>query len=167
MSDMTSYSCSCRHRARNTVTKIMHQVLGGGSTGSIHSYDAAETRSCAEWITATLHPENDPDLSHLFPDGQSLTAASSSIANADRRLFAACKDGWLLAKMLNACFPALVDLQRLKRAPKMKIQATANVEVVLARARTVGVRLNNIGPEDVWAGTPQLCLGLIWQVIKV
>lgn len=38
---------------------------------------------------------------------------------------------------------------------------------MLAGAKSIGVRVENIGAEDIMKGVPHLCLGLIWQILKV
>ena len=47
----------------------------------------------------------------------------------------------------------------------MKLQCLENINAILAWLKRKGVRLENIGGEDVYAGNPTLILGLVWTII--
>jgi hypothetical protein len=51
--------------------------------------------------------------------------------------------------------------------PRLEVQRAENVQVVLVGARKIGVKLSNVGAEDIMKGSPHICLSLIWQIIKV
>ena len=42
-----------------------------------------------------------------------------------------------------------------------------NQTLALNSASAIGCNIVNIGPEDLTKGTPHLCLGILWQVIRV
>lgn len=49
--------------------------------------------------------------------------------------------------------------------PRMKLQCLENLNKILAFLKEKGVRLENIGGEDIHAGHSMLTLGLIWTII--
>lgn len=38
---------------------------------------------------------------------------------------------------------------------------------VINGCKNIGVKVHNIGPQDILQATPHLCLGIVWQIIKV
>jgi predicted nuclease with TOPRIM domain len=144
----------------HSTCKIVELTL---QSPSFHYYGKEESEACIEWISTTLQPELDPELKHLFPEGYQDIPASQ----LDKLLFHACKDGWLLSKLVNAAIPNTIDTSGLKPHPRTKIHAIANLLVFLDGARALGINLHNVGPDDIWEGTPHIILGLIWQIIKV
>ena len=130
---------------------------------SFHFVSSDEAAVFADWINATLLPEQDPDLQHLCPNGQPIQIQPPN----NDPLFEACKDGWLLAKLINAVVPGAVDLKLMRKNAKNPIHVSQNVQNMLAGAKKIGVKMSNIGPDDVMKGTHHLILGLIWQIIKI
>eukprot|EP00038_Savillea_parva_P028049 m.62925 g.62925 ORF g.62925 m.62925 type:complete len:2331 (+) comp8122_c0_seq1:123-7115(+) len=51
------------------------------------------------------------------------------------------------------------------KKPRMKLQCLENLNAILAFLKKKGVRLENIGGEDIYSGHPTLTLGLIWTII--
>jgi hypothetical protein len=128
-----------------------------------------ETEFCIEWINNALHPESDPDLVHLLADGgtsgQPLQVEPAEITGPI--LFKACRDGWLLAKMLNYVEPDLVELKQLRRQSQLMFHHLENCELVIKGARQLGLQIVNFNAENVAKGQANVCLSLIVQIIKV
>ncbi|TPX68939.1 hypothetical protein SpCBS45565_g02778 [Spizellomyces sp. 'palustris'] len=124
------------------------------ATHGIHSWSDSETSAYISWINALL-PPTDLDLAHLLP----LTDAET--------FFDACRTGVLLAKLLDKTMPGSIPMERIHRKPRTEIHMRENCGLVLDACRKVGVKTLNIGPADVMAGVPHLCLALVWQIIKV
>ncbi|KNC99048.1 uncharacterized protein SPPG_05998 [Spizellomyces punctatus DAOM BR117] len=124
------------------------------ATHGIHSWSDSETSAYISWINALL-PPTDLDLAHLLP-----------LTNAET-FFDACRTGVLLAKLLDKTIPGSIPMERIHRKPKTEIHMRENCGLVLDACRKVGVKTLNIGPADVMAGVPHLCLALVWQIIKV
>jgi hypothetical protein len=82
-------------------------------------------------------------------------------------LFEALKDGLLLCKLVNNSVPNTIVEKGLHKKPKTTIHVSENLQKALTGAVKIGIQVHNVGPEDIKNGTPHLCLGLIWQVIKV
>ncbi|KAJ3236470.1 hypothetical protein HDU81_010765 [Chytriomyces hyalinus] len=82
-------------------------------------------------------------------------------------LFNACKDGFLLARIINFAVPGSVDEAKLHAKPRHVLKQAENLGIVLAAAREVGVRMSSIGPNDILAGNATVILGVIWQLIKM
>ncbi|EMD40209.1 hypothetical protein CERSUDRAFT_151252 [Gelatoporia subvermispora B] len=57
------------------------------------------------------------------------------------------------------------SLGRYNKAPRMRIQKAENVNKALEFIQSRGVKLTNIGPEDIIDGNLKLILGMIWTLI--
>jgi len=57
------------------------------------------------------------------------------------------------------------SLGRYNKAPRMRIQKAENVNKALEFITSRGVKLTNIGPEDIIDGNLKLILGMIWTLI--
>lgn len=58
-----------------------------------------------------------------------------------------------------------VSLGRYNKNPRMRIQKAENVNLALEFITSRGVKLTNIGPEDIIDGNLKLILGMIWTLI--
>ncbi|KAF4577056.1 alpha-actinin family protein [Pleurotus pulmonarius] len=58
-----------------------------------------------------------------------------------------------------------VSLGRYNRNPRMRVQKAENVNKALEFITSRGVKLTNIGPEDIIDGNLKLILGMIWTLI--
>lgn len=58
-----------------------------------------------------------------------------------------------------------VSLGRYNRTPRMRVQKAENVNKALEFITSRGVKLTNIGPEDIIDGNLKLILGMIWTLI--
>ncbi|KAJ7132945.1 actin cross-linking [Mycena filopes] len=58
-----------------------------------------------------------------------------------------------------------VSLGRYNKSPRMRVQKAENVNKALEFITSRGVKLTNIGPEDIIDGNLKLILGMIWTLI--
>ncbi|GIQ87482.1 hypothetical protein KIPB_009527, partial [Kipferlia bialata] len=139
-------------------TDDIQRVTGLSSqAGVVHSYSQEEALAFSTFINN--HLSHDADLAHILP-----------LADADA-LFAGMKDGWLPAKLVNFAAPNTIDERILhKRKPTRDLSSfeiLENLQTVLMSARSLGIQLVNIGPNDLMDGTPHLVLGVSWQIIRM
>lgn len=133
-------------------------IMGGTSTasasGTAHSYSDEEKLAFVDWINYTL--EGDADLKNLLP-----------IKEDGDALFSACKSGIVLCKLINDAVPETIDERAINKKAKHPVEISENQTLMLNSARAIGCNVVNIDAEDMKAGTPHLCLGLIWQIVKI
>jgi plastin-1 len=142
--------------------------IGGGAGGRIqvqgssanvtHTINEDERTEFTRHINAVL--AGDPDIGDLLP-----------FPTDTFEMFDRCKDGLVLAKLINDSVPDTIDERVLNRAGK-KIKSlnafhmTENNNIVINSAKGIGCSVVNIGSEDIMAVREHLILGLIWQVIR-
>lgn len=86
-------------------------------------------------------------------------------------MFDDCKDGLVLAKLINDSVPDTID-ERVLNKPGKKIKQlnafhyTENNNIVINSAKGIGCSVVNIGSQDIIEVREHLILGLIWQVIR-
>lgn len=86
-------------------------------------------------------------------------------------MFDQCKDGLVLAKLINDSVPDTID-ERVMNKPGKKIKAlnafhmTENNNIVIESAKGIGCSVVNIGSQDIIEVREHLILGLIWQIIR-
>eukprot|EP01129_Flabellula_baltica_P010141 TRINITY_DN424_c0_g1_i1.p1 TRINITY_DN424_c0_g1~~TRINITY_DN424_c0_g1_i1.p1 ORF type:complete len:1520 (-),score=544.89 TRINITY_DN424_c0_g1_i1:23-4582(-) len=73
------------------------------------------------------------------------------------------EDGIKLIKFMEAISGE--SLGRYNAKPRMKIQSIENLNTATDFIRSKGIRLNNIGSEDIHNGNLKLIMGLIWMLI--
>jgi len=111
--------------------------------------------------------KDDKDVKNLLP-----CILYTQNDNPDRTdgkidLFEALKSGVLLAKLINDAIPGAIDESLIIPNPKIAVHMYENHSLVLEAAKRYGLQLWNIGPQDIMRGIPHLCLGLVWQIIKI
>ena len=99
-------------------------------------------------------------MAHLLP---------IDIEAEDFTLFDVLRDGVILCKLINCAIGETVDMRavhtgRLK--PLSVYEVVENLNVAINAAGAIGCRVVNIGPDDILSGSPHLCLGLLWQIVK-
>ncbi|UZO26508.1 fimbrin variant 2 [Rhizophagus irregularis] len=87
------------------------------------------------------------------------------------QLFDECKDGLILAKLINDSVSDTID-ERVLNVPGKgkkinKFKMTENNNLVIFSAKGIGCNVVNIGSADLIEGREHLILGLIWQIIKI
>lgn len=90
----------------------------------------------------------------------------------DKIIFEQIKDGIVLGFVLDSIKPGCIDLSRLVQThgvldKKYLYEATSNLGLVLNAAKRLGIKLVNIGPEDILYENKILVLGLLWQIVRL
>jgi len=135
--------------AASTPTGPSHQ-----SRGSIGGGAASGGRITVGGATG------DADIGHLLP-----------FPLDTFEMFDSCKDGLVLAKLINDSVPDTIDERVLNREGRKikKLNAfhmTENNNMVIESAKGIGCSVVNIGSGDIIEGKEHLILGLIWQIIR-
>nr|POE93391.1 fimbrin [Quercus suber] len=133
-------------------------TVGGSTASSQHTINEDERTAFTSHINAVL--AGDPDIGHLLP-----------FPLDTFEMFDACKDGLVLAKLINDSVPDTIDERVLNRAGKKIKQLNAfhmteNNNIVIESAKGIGCSVVNIGSGDIIEVREHLILGLIWQVIR-
>lgn len=142
--------------------------LGGGTGGRIQvqgsSANVTHTINEDERVAFTTHINavlaGDPDIGHMLP-----------FPTDTFEMFDHCKDGLILAKLINDSVPDTID-ERVMNKPGRKIKTlnafhmTENNNIVIESAKGIGCSVVNIGSGDIIEVREHLILGLIWQVIR-
>lgn len=135
------------------------RITVGGATGSSqHTINEDELTEFTRHINAVL--AGDVDIGHLLPFDTNTF-----------EMFDHCKDGLVLAKLINDSVPDTIDERVLNRAGKKIKQLNAfhmteNNNIVIESAKGIGCSVVNIGSGDIIEGRDHLILGLIWQIIR-
>ncbi|KAB5539353.1 fimbrin [Coniochaeta sp. 2T2.1] len=142
--------------------------IGGGSSGKIHvqgsnanvthTINEDERTEFTRHINAVL--AGDPDIGNRLP-----------FPTDTFEMFDECKDGLVLAKLINDSVPDTID-ERVLNVPGRKtknlntFQMTENNNIVIESAKGIGCSVVNIGSGDIIEVREHLILGLIWQIIR-
>ncbi|KAK0221697.1 actinin-like protein [Armillaria fumosa] len=105
------------------------------------SRDVQERTFC-KWLNTKLELNGHPPMSSLVKD---------------------LSDGVRLIQLMEIMGD--VSLGRYNKTPRMRIQKAENVNKALEFITSRGVKLTNIGPEDIIDGNLKLILGMIWTLI--
>ncbi|KAF1357133.1 Ca2+-binding actin-bundling protein [Delphinella strobiligena] len=132
--------------------------VGGATASSQHTINEDERTEFTRHINAVL--AGDPDIGHKLP-----------FPVDTFEMFDECKDGLVLAKLINDSVPDTID-ERVMNRPGKKIKSlnafhmTENNNIVIESAKGIGCSVVNIGSEDIREAKEHLILGLIWQIIR-
>ncbi|KAI9352106.1 hypothetical protein BDR26DRAFT_324818 [Obelidium mucronatum] len=124
------------------------------SEGRIKELDVAHFKS---YINTLLSEEQDLFSCGILPIP----------AEPHDSIFEKCRDGRLLARLVNYAMPGTIDETILRRNAKHVLQQAENLNVVLQGATEAGVKLSNIDPNDILSGNTTALLGIIWQIVKI
>ncbi len=130
----------------------------GSSANVTHTINEDERTEFTRHINAVL--AGDPDIGHRLP-----------FPTDTFEMFDDCKDGLVLAKLINDSVPDTID-ERVLNRPGKKIKTlnafhmTENNNIVINSAKGIGCSVVNIGSGDIIEVREHLILGLIWQVIR-
>ncbi|KIJ54624.1 hypothetical protein M422DRAFT_24535 [Sphaerobolus stellatus SS14] len=105
------------------------------------SRDVQERTFC-KWLNTKLETHNYPPMTSLVKD---------------------LSDGVRLIQLMEIMGD--VSLGRYNKTPRMRVQKAENVTKALDFIASRGVKLTNIGPEDIIDGNLKLILGMIWTLI--
>ena len=141
----------------NTPSRGKIQVQGS-SANVTHTINEDERTEFTRHINAVL--AGDPDLGSRIP-----------FPTDTFEMFDDCKDGLVLAKLINDSVPDTIDERVVnKRGPRLKtlnaFHMTENNNIVINSAKAIGCSVVNIGSGDIIEGREHLILGLIWQIIR-
>ncbi|GLI80640.1 fimbrin [Penicillium ochrochloron] len=130
----------------------------GSSANVTHTINEDERTEFTRHINAVL--AGDPDIGDLLP-----------FPTDTFEMFDKCKDGLVLAKLINDSVPDTIDERVLNKAGKKIKQLNAfhmteNNNIVINSAKGIGCSVVNIGSGDIIEVREHLILGLIWQVIR-
>ncbi|BGP57638.1 hypothetical protein JCM8202_001013 [Rhodotorula sphaerocarpa] len=149
----------------NTGGKVLVQ---GSSANITHSINEDERTEFTRHINQVL--AGDADIGDRLP-----------IPTDTFQIFDECRDGLLLAKLINDSVPDTIDERVLNKASKKapsampsakskatlnNFQMTENNNLVITSAKSLGLSTVNIGASDLNEGREHLILGLIWQIIR-
>ncbi|KAF2747116.1 plastin-3 [Sporormia fimetaria CBS 119925] len=143
------------HKSSHGGGKIQVQ---GSSANVTHTINEDERTEFTRHINAVL--AGDPDIGDRLP-----------FPTDTFEMFDECKDGLVLAKLINDSVPDTID-ERVLNRPGKKIKTlnafhmTENNNIVIESAKGIGCSVVNIGSGDIIEVREHLILGLIWQVIR-
>ncbi|KAE8384006.1 calponin homology domain-containing protein [Aspergillus alliaceus] len=147
---------SSRHVSKGSIGGRIH--VQGSSANVTHTINEDERTEFTRHINAVL--AGDPDVGHFLP-----------FATDTFEMFDKCKDGLVLAKLINDSVPDTID-ERVLNKPGKKIKdlnafhMTENNNIVINSAKGIGCSVVNIGSGDIIEVREHLILGLIWQIIR-
>ncbi|KAI0134686.1 fimbrin [Xylariales sp. AK1849] len=143
------------HASKGSVGKIHVQ---GANSNTTHTINEDERTEFTRHINAVL--AGDPDIGSRLP-----------FPTDTFEMFDECKDGLVLAKLINDSVPDTID-ERVMNVPGRKVKKlnafhmTENNNIVIESARGIGCSVVNIGSGDIIEAREHLILGLIWQIIR-
>ncbi|KAI9805260.1 MAG: fimbrin [Piccolia ochrophora] len=132
--------------------------IQGSSSNVSHTINEDERTEFTRHINAVL--SGDPDIGNRLP-----------FPTDTFEMFDECKDGLVLAKLINDSVPDTIDERVLNRVGKKlktlnAFHMTENNNIVINSAKGIGCSVVNIGSGDIIEVREHLILGLIWQVIR-
>lgn len=147
---------SSRHVSKGSIGGRIH--VQGSSANVTHTINEDERTEFTRHINAVL--AGDPDIGNLLP-----------FPTDTFEMFDKCKDGLVLAKLINDSVPDTID-ERVLNKPGTKIKQlnafhmSENNNIVINSAKGIGCSVVNIGSGDIIEVREHLILGLIWQIIR-
>eukprot|EP01155_Anaeramoeba_flamelloides_P053542 Anaeramoba_flamelloidesc43067_g8_i2.p1 GENE.c43067_g8_i2~~c43067_g8_i2.p1 ORF type:complete len:921 (+),score=276.47 c43067_g8_i2:799-3561(+) len=136
----------------NVVKKVTTIKREGGG---VHSYTQEEKEGLVDFINNSL--AGDQSVAHIIP-----------IDPRGDDIFYEVRDGILFAKIIDKYFKGTINMRRIVQKPRLnKFELINNLNLVLQASKKLGIKLVNIGPEDILEKREHLILGLTWQVVKV
>ncbi|OKL60750.1 Fimbrin [Talaromyces atroroseus] len=147
---------SSRHVSKASIGGKIH--VQGSSANVTHTINEDERTEFTRHINAVL--AGDRDIGDLLP-----------FPTDTFEMFDKCKDGLVLAKLINDSVPDTIDERVLNKAgTKIKqlnaFHMTENNNIVINSAKGIGCSVVNIGSGDIIEVREHLILGLIWQIIR-
>ena len=143
------------HASKGSVGRIQVQ---GSSANVTHTINEDERTEFTRHINAVLAGDEDIGSRLPFPTDTF-------------EMFDECKDGLVLAKLINDSVPDTID-ERVLNVAGRKIKnlnafhMTENNNIVIESAKGIGCSVVNIGSGDIIEVREHLILGLIWQIIR-
>ncbi|KAG8793175.1 hypothetical protein FRC16_011058 [Serendipita sp. 398] len=104
--------------------------------------DEIQEKTFCKWLNAKLEAHGYPPMNSLLTD---------------------LADGVRLIQLMEIMGD--VSLGKYNKVPRMRVQKAENVNKALEFISSRGVKLTNIGPEDIIDGNLKLILGMIWTLV--
>lgn len=144
------------HGSKGSVSGKIH--VQGSSANITHTINEDERTEFTRHINAVL--AGDADIGNRLP-----------FPTDTFEMFDECKDGLVLAKLINDSVPDTIDERVLNVAGRKTkslnaFQMTENNNIVIESAKGIGCSVVNIGAGDIIEVREHLILGLIWQIIR-
>lgn len=145
------------HQSKSSAGGGRIQVQGS-SANVTHTINEDERTEFTRHINAVL--AGDADIGSKLP-----------FPTDTFEMFDECRDGLVLAKLINDSVPDTID-ERVMNKPGKKIKQlnnfhmSENNNIVVNSAKGIGCSVVNIGSGDIMEGREHLILGLIWQIIR-
>ena len=132
-------------------------TVGGAQDNVSHSYSQEEVHSVAEHVNDAL--ASDAALS---------STGRLPLQTDQESFFRGLSDGVVLCKLINVIVPETIDERAIVTKKSLnKWELQENVNLCVQSAKAVGVKMINIGAEDIIEGKPHLVLSVLWQLIKM
>ncbi|KAJ8121193.1 hypothetical protein ONZ43_g2294 [Nemania bipapillata] len=146
------------NNARHAPKPSAGKIHVGSFANSTHTINEDERTEFTRHINAVL--AGDQDIGDRLP-----------FPTDTFEMFDECKDGLVLAKLINDSVPDTIDERVLNVAGRKikKLNAfhmTENNNIVIESAKGIGCSVVNIGSGDIIEVREHLILGLIWQIIR-
>lgn len=153
---------------------VSQQTGGGGHSSKLSASGRIQVQGSSSNVTHTINEDERTEFTRHI---NAVLAGDPDIGNRlpfptdTFEMFDECKDGLVLAKLINDSVPDTIDERVLNRAGK-KIKSlnafhmTENNNIVIESAKGIGCSVVNIGSGDIIEVREHLILGLIWQVIR-
>ncbi|ODQ66611.1 hypothetical protein NADFUDRAFT_46028 [Nadsonia fulvescens var. elongata DSM 6958] len=133
------------------------KIVSGSSSGVTHTIDDEERIEFTRHINSVLAGDADVGSRLPFPTDTF-------------QIFDECRDGLVLAKLINDSVPDTIDTRVLNLPKKGKslnnFTMSENANIVINSAKGIGCVVVNVHSEDILDGKEHLILGLIWQIIR-
>ncbi|KAI9164315.1 fimbrin [Blastocladiella emersonii ATCC 22665] len=130
-------------------------IIKGTTQNTTHTINEDEQAQFVNHINAAL--ARDPHVGDRVP-----------IDPHGMAVFDECRDGLVLAKLINHAVPDTIDERALNVGKRLNpFKMTENGNVVINSAKAIGCSVVNVGAQDLIDGVEYLILGLIWQIIKI
>ncbi len=144
------------HVSKGSVSGKIH--VQGSNANTTHTINEDERTEFTRHINAVL--AGDPDIGSRLP-----------FATDTFEMFDECKDGLVLAKLINDSVPDNHRRARPQRAGQEdqgpeRLPDDGEQHIVIESAKGIGCSVVNIGSGDMIEVREHLILGLIWQIIR-
>ena len=126
-----------------------------GEHGGIHSYSIEEKITFAKMINELL--KDDEDCKDRIP-----------MNVEDETLFHVFDNGIVLCKLIMQIDPEAIDERALNKQANLNLyQVKENLQLAIAAAKGLGVKMVGVDSKDFINKTPHLILGCLWQSIRL
>ncbi|KAJ8059878.1 hypothetical protein OCU04_011506 [Sclerotinia nivalis] len=156
---------------------IVSQQTGGGGSGHASKASVSGRIQVQGSSSNVTHTINEDERTEFTRHINAVLAGDADIGSRlpfptdTFEMFDECKDGLVLAKLINDSVPDTID-ERVLNRPGKKIKTlnafhmTENNNIVIESAKGIGCSVVNIGSGDIIEVREHLILGLIWQIIR-